>query len=117
LGANSAFQLNTFGSSSTRYINGGFIIGKKLWNKQLDLNLNTNFALTAQFLESNPIAEGSLTNMMFSAGWKIADKSTITLYSGYIHNNVKNSTTGKKRFSEFRSSLNYQYRFITKRQK
>lgn len=116
-GVNSAMQRNVFGTSTTQFINGGVLVGKKLWNDKFNLNLTTNLAFTTQFLESNPVSDGQLSNIMFSAGWKLADKSTLTIYTGYIHNQVGNILSGQSNFSEFRSSLNYQYRFLTQRKK
>ena len=114
-GANTGFQRNDFSMMTSNYSNIGISIAKKLLEEKLDLGLQTNFALNKQLVDMEEVAVGNLYTVMLSASWKTSKSTVLVFNSGFIHNDVENQSIGTKVFSEYRNTLNFQYRFNPKK--
>lgn len=115
-GVNVSAQRNTFGNIDAEIISAGINISKKLFNDRVDFGIQTAIARNSQYQNQEILTSGILKNIMLSASFKTSETSQLMLYSGFISNNVANSTIGMGDFSEFRTSLNYQYRFLTQKE-
>jgi hypothetical protein len=110
-GANAGWQKNDFGAFNSSFYNVGTNGSKKLVSDKLDLGLQFNYAINNQGNEQMILAKGNLYTILISAIYKTTEQSAISFNSGYIHNAVENSSIGTNQFSEFRNTLNFQYRF------
>ncbi|WP_284284502.1 porin family protein [Portibacter lacus] len=110
-GVNTGYNRNNFGSNETAFSNVGLMAAKKLFNEKLDLGLQSNVAFNTQYQDQVSVADGQLYSLLFTATFMTSKSSAISLNSGYLHNNVVNSNQGVQAFSEFRNTLNFQYRF------
>lgn len=115
MGANIGFQQNIFAEISSKYSNLGINLAKKLLEDKLNLALQLNYAINNQLLDNQAIATGNLYTMSLVAGYNISQNSALIFNSGFIYNDVENNTTGNNTFSEYRNSLNFQYRFNPKK--
>jgi len=114
-GANIAYQSNVIGASTTDFRSLGATLGKVLLGDKLNLSLILNYSLSGQNTDAVEQASGNIVSTQFSAGYQVTKTSALVLNSGYINNAVENMNTGTRKFSEFRNTIKYTYRFNKKK--
>jgi hypothetical protein len=116
-GANTGYTVNKFDNNQMAFANIGFFTSKKLMNDKLDIGLQGNVAFNTQTINEVLTANGRLYNLILNITFQTTTTSAISFSSGFLSNNVINPTANNalNSFSEFRHTLNFQYRFKPKR--